>query len=119
MELACSIHDAVQDRDRFLAGAVREPAVRVDLDSRPALDALGGEILERDVAEVRQDVVAEDRLVVAERGRLPLPALLDVAQVLGARVCDRGAGAHHARQRRAAASARTLRSQASAERFVK
>jgi hypothetical protein len=99
VELACSFHGAVEDRDRLFAGAVGEPAVGIDLDRRPTLDALGGEILESDVAEVRQNVVAEDRLVVAERGWLPLPVLLDVVQVLGTSVCDRGAGAHHAWQR--------------------
>ena len=61
MELACSLHDPVEDRDRLLAGAVGEPAVGVDLDGRPTLDALGGQVLERDVAEVKQDVVADDQ----------------------------------------------------------
>jgi hypothetical protein len=96
MELARSLHAAVEQRDRLLAGAVGEPAARVDLDCRPALHELGSQILERDVAEVRQDVVAEDRDVVAERGRLALAVLLDVAQVLGASVSHRRAGADHA-----------------------
>jgi hypothetical protein len=65
VELARPLHDAVEDRDRLLARAIGEPAVEIDLDRRPPLDALGGEVLERDVAEVRQDVVAEDRAVVA------------------------------------------------------
>jgi hypothetical protein len=78
---------------------IAEPAVGIDVNGRPALDALGRQLFERDVAEVRQDVVAEGRGVVAERGWLPLAVLLDVAQVLGAGVGDGGAGAHHARQR--------------------
>ena len=48
VELAGSLHDAVEDGDRLLARAVREPAVRVDLVRRPALDALGREVLEQD-----------------------------------------------------------------------
>lgn len=119
MELACSLHDAVKDRDRLLAGAVGEPAVRVDLDSRPALDALGRQLLEGDVAEVSQDVVAEVRLVVAERGWLPLPVLLDERRY------SAHASATVAPVRTmpdsvpAAASPSTRRSQASAERLVK
>jgi hypothetical protein len=47
---------------------------------------------------VCEDVVAEDRVVVAERGGLSLAVLLDVAEVLGAGVGDRRAGADHAGQ---------------------
>jgi hypothetical protein len=83
----------------LLSRAISELAVGIDLDRRPTLDPLGGEVLESDVAEVRQDVVAEDRLVVAERGWLPLPVLLDVAQVFGAGIGDRRARADNARQR--------------------
>ena len=75
------------------------PPVRVDLGSGPPLDSLGREVLERDLAEVRQDVVAEDRVVVADRGRLALAVLVDVAQVLRAGVGDSRAGADHAGQR--------------------
>ena len=66
VELSGSLHAAVEDGDRLLSRAVGHLPVRVDLGGRPALDSLGGEVLERDLAEVRQDVVAEDRVVVAE-----------------------------------------------------
>jgi hypothetical protein len=99
VELASSLHDAVEDRDGLLARAVRHLAVQVDPVGGPALDAIGRQVLKVDGAEVREDVVAEDRVVVAERGGLPLAVLLDVAEVFVAGVADRGSGADHAGER--------------------
>src|SRR3954451_8699057 len=83
----------VEDGDGLLTRAVRHPAVWVYLVGRPALDSVRGEVLEVDRAEVWEDVVAEDRVVVAECGWLALTVLLDVAEVLSARVGDGRAGA--------------------------
>jgi hypothetical protein len=41
--------------------------LRIDLVGCPLLHSVGGQIVQLDLAEVRQDVVAEDRVVVAER----------------------------------------------------
>jgi hypothetical protein len=57
--LAGSLHDAVEDDDRLLARAIREPAVRVDLVGCPVLDSVGCQLVEFDLAQVRQNVVAE------------------------------------------------------------
>jgi hypothetical protein len=70
----------------------------IDLVRRPALDSVWRQILETHIAEMRQDVVAEDRVVVAQRRRLPLAILLDVAEVLATGVRDGHARANHARQ---------------------
>ena len=98
IELARSLHDAVEDRDRLLSRAVRHLAVWVYLLGGPAFDSVRSEVFETDGAEVWKHVVTEDGVVVAQRGGLALAVLLDVAEVFVAGVGNRGAGADHPRQ---------------------
>src|SRR3954453_4909640 len=43
----------------FFACAIGEASIRIDVVRRPPLDALSRQILERHIAQVRDDVVAE------------------------------------------------------------
>jgi hypothetical protein len=75
IQLPRSLHDAVEDRDRLLPRAICHPAIRVDLVCGPTLDALGSQVLEANLGQVREDVVAEDRVVVAQRRGLAVGRL--------------------------------------------
>src|SRR5690242_7925057 len=99
MELAGPFHHAVEDRDRLLSRPVGHHALWVGLVRVPTFDSFGREVLEADVGEMREDVVAEDRVVIAERRRLSLAVSLDVAEVLGAGVRDRRSRADQPGQR--------------------
>ena len=97
-DAAGALHKAVEDDDDLLLGAVRQRAIATELP-RPALDELGRDVLQAPVAELRLQVGADDRPRVAQRARLALAVVLEEAQVLGAGIGERRAGAHGAGQR--------------------
>jgi len=96
--LAGPLHDAEEDgHDLDLRAVAQRPA---GAEPRAPVLAVGDrDVLDRDVAEDRQQVRAQDRAVVAQRRG---PALVLVAQPLQVLLAGLGEGhprAHHARQR--------------------
>jgi hypothetical protein len=91
--LAGSSHDPVEDREDLDLGPVAHHQARLE-----DLDVLGREILDLHLAERGEDVGPEDRVVVAERGRLPLLVAPEPLHVLVAGLGDRLAALDHAGQ---------------------
>jgi hypothetical protein len=94
VERAGSPHGAVEDRDDLLSDSIDEDAIRMER-RRPPLHLVGREVLEEHGAESWADVVAEHRVVVAERGGRPLAVSLEVAEVFVERLVDRDARSDH------------------------
>jgi hypothetical protein len=62
----------MKDGDDLFPRAVRQLASRVDLVGNQVLDAIGGQVPQLDLAQVRKHMVAEDRVIVAQRRWLAL-----------------------------------------------
>ena len=97
-DAARTLHEPVEDDDDLLLGAVGQRTIAPEL-ARPALDELRRDVLQAPSAERRQQVVAHDRPRIADGARLALAVVLEEAQVLGAGVVERRAGAHGPGQR--------------------
>src|SRR5262249_49468027 len=97
IDLARSLHDRGKDRQRLVAGAVRQTLARLPhLAGSPLLDSRRRDRVDPHLAELC-DELASHRAVVAQRRRLAVAVFLYVAQPLVDRLAELHARARETR----------------------